>query len=76
MKVLMKKEVYESCEQCTGPARKDRNAPVHVLKKKRKEKWKMLKRRRGSVSAVPKRVLSVRLRFAYFAKTEYFLLKV
>ena len=36
MKVLMKKEVYESCEQCTGPTRKDRNAPVHVLKKKKK----------------------------------------
>ena len=73
MKVLMKKEVYESCEQCTGPTRKDRNAPVHVLKKK---KWKMLKRRRGSISAIPKRVLSVRLRFAYFAETKYFLLKV
>ena len=40
MKVLIKKEVYESCEQCTGPARKDRNVPVYVLKKKEKKNGK------------------------------------
>ena len=33
MKVLVKKEVCESCEQCTGSTGKDRNA---LLKKKKK----------------------------------------
>ena len=34
MKVLVKKEVCESCEQCTGSTGKDRNA---FLKKKKKK---------------------------------------
>ena len=33
MKVLVKKEVCESCEQCTGSTGKDKNA---LLKKKKK----------------------------------------
>ena len=33
MKILVKKEVCGSCEQCMGPTRKDRKA---LLKKKKK----------------------------------------
>ena len=35
MKILVKKEVCGSCEQCMGPTRKDRKA---LLKKKKKKK--------------------------------------
>ena len=63
MNFLLKKEVCGSREQCMGPTGKAKKASARFQKKKEKKKEKkkrkMLKRRPGSVSAVPKRVLSI-----------------
>ena len=61
MNFLLKKEVCDSCEQCMEPTGKAKKASARFQKKKKrkKKKRKMLKRRPGSVSAVPKRVLSI-----------------
>ena len=57
MNFLLKKEVCDSREQCMEPNGKAKKASARF--QKRKKKRKMLKRRPGSVSAVPKRVLSI-----------------
>ena len=60
MNFLLKKEVCDSREQCMEPTGKAKKASARFQKKKkRKKKRKMLKRRPGSVSAIPKRVLSI-----------------
>ena len=52
MKVLLKKEVCGSCEQCTGLTRKQLNM---LLNEKKKKKAKM---QTHCVLAVPKRIRS------------------
>ena len=72
MKVLLKKEVCESREQCTRPTGKQTIATGCFSKKKKGN----AKRCMLGNSLVPKRVVKVCLGSAYFAEIENFLLKV